>query len=103
MKKNDPKMILNLTIENDELEERVKIAMDKYADQLIVKNLDGAIERIVDKRIDRLINGNRWDNDAKIQGVTFDEFVKARTEKALIDAIDKNAKEILVNKLASLI
>ena len=66
MKKNEPKMILNVTIDNDELEEKVKIAMDKYAEQLILKNLDDTITKIVENRIDRLINGRNWDSDRKI-------------------------------------
>lgn len=103
MKKNEPKMILNLTIENDELEEKIKIAMDRYAEQLIAKNLDDTIVKIVDHRIDKLINGSSWESDAKIQGITFREFVKQRTENALVDAIDKNAKDILVKKLVELI
>jgi hypothetical protein len=103
MKKSEPKIILNLSIENEELEEKVKIAIDKYTEQLVLKNLDDAIAKFVDKRIDALINGRSWYSDSKIQGVSFNEFVKQRTEQALIDAIDKNAKEILAKKLASLI
>ena len=103
MKKNEPKMILNVTIENDELEEKVKIAMDKYAEQLILKNLDEAITKIVENRIDRLINGRNWDCDRKIQGMYFSDFVKSKTEAVLVESIEKNAKEILAKKLASLI
>jgi hypothetical protein len=103
MKKSEPKMILNLSIENSELEEKIKVAMDKYTEQLVLKNLDDAIVKYVDKRIERLLNGKSWDNDRKINGVYFTEFVKQRTEQALIDAIDKNAKEILAKKLAALI
>ena len=103
MKKNEPKMILNVTIDNDELEEKVKIAMDKYAEQLILKNLDDTITKIVENRIDRLINGCNWDSDRKIQGMYFSDFVKSKTEAVLVEAIEKNAKEILAKKLASLI
>jgi len=103
MKKSEPKMILNVAIENTELEEKVKIAMDKYMEQLILKNLDDTIVKYVSKRIDSLITGRGWDSERKIDGVYFDTFVKQKTEKALIDAIDKNAKEILAKKLAQLI
>lgn len=103
MKKSNPKLIFNFTIENPEFEEKVKIAMDEYAEKLIIENLDNAIIKIVDRRIERLINGSRWSPESKINGVTFEEFVKNRTEKALADAIDKNAKEILAKKLASLL
>ena len=36
MKKSEPKMILNVQIDNNELEEKVRVAMDKYADDLIL-------------------------------------------------------------------
>lgn len=103
MKKNEPKMILNVTVNNDELEEKVKIAMDKYAEQLVLKNLDDTIVKIVEGRIDRLINGRNWDSDRKIQGMYFSDFVKSKTEAALTEAIEKNAKDILAKKLASLL
>ena len=103
MTKQNPKMILNLSFENTELEEKVKIAMDKYAEKIVLKNLDDAILKIIDKRIERLIHANSWDNERKIQGVTLDQFVKDRTEQVLADYIDKNAKEILAKKLASLL
>ena len=103
MKKNEPKMILNVTIDNDELEEKVKIAMDKYAERLVLKNLDETIVRIVENRIDKLLNGYNWDSDRRIQGMYFSDFVKSKTEQAIADVIEKNAKEILAKKLASLI
>ena len=103
MKKNEPKMILNVAIDNDELEEKIKIAMDQYVEKLVVKNLDDAIVKLVDKRIDRLLNGYNWDSDRKIQGMYFSEFVKSKTEQALAESIEKNAKDILAKKLASLL
>ena len=103
MKKNEPKIILNLSLENEELDKKIKIAMDQYAEQLVLKHLDDVIVNFVDKRIDRLINGRNWDSDRKIQGMYFSDFVKSKTEAALADAIEKNAKDILAKKLASLI
>ena len=104
MKKSEPKMILNLSIENDELEEKIKIAMDRYTEDLIRKDLDEAIAKYVEKRIDRLLHGNyTWDNERKIQGMYFSEFIKSKTEQAIADAIEKNAKDILAKKLASLL
>lgn len=103
MKKSEPKMILNVSIENAELEEKVKIAMDKYAEQLVLKHLDDTIVRIVEKRVDALVNGSYWDDSRKIKGVTLDYFVKQKTEKTIEEAIEKNVKEILANKLAKLL
>jgi hypothetical protein len=103
MKKSEPKIILNLSLENSELDEKVKIALDQYTEQLIVKNLDDAVAKYVDKRINTLLSSRYWESGNKINGVSFETFVNQRTEQALIDAIDKNAKEILAKKLATLI
>lgn len=103
MKKSEPKMILNLSIDNQELEEKVKIATDKYVEQLIVKDLDATIARIVENRIVKLINGRAWEPERIIQGVTLEQFVKDRTEKTITEIIDKNAKEILAKRLAAIL
>lgn len=103
MKKQEPKIILNLSIENDELDTKVKLAIDEYVAKSVYANLDVAIEKIVTKRIDRLLNGRYWESDNKINGVSFEQFVKSRTEDAITQTIEKYAKEILANKLASLI
>ena len=105
MKKSEPKMILNLSVENSELEEKIKIAMDKYTEDLIRKDLDAAVAKYVEERITRLLNGNKysWDNDRKIQGMCFTDFVRSKTEQAIADVIEKNAKDILAKKLASLL
>ena len=103
MKKSEPKMILNLSVDNSELEEKIKIAMDRYAEQLIVKNLDETIMKIVNKRIDNLLSASSWNSERKIQGVTLEQFVKDRTESVIEEFIDKNAKEILAKRLAEIL
>ena len=103
MKKQEPKIILNLSIENDELDTKIKLAIDEYVAKSVYANLDVAIEKIVTKRIDRLLNGRYWESDNKINGVSFEQFVKNRTEDAITQTIEKHAKEILAKKLASLI
>lgn len=40
MKKSEPKMILNISLNSEEIEEKVKIAMDEYVEKVIYKNLD---------------------------------------------------------------
>lgn len=104
MKKSEPKMILNLSVENSELDEKIKIAMDKYTEDLIRKDLDEVIAKYVETRIDRLLHSKyTWDNERKIQGMYLNEFIKSKTEQAIADAIEKNAKDILAKKLASLL
>lgn len=103
MKKSEPKLILNIGLENAELEEKVKIAMDEYTDKVIAKNLDDTIAKIVEKRIDKLVNGSNWDSLHKINGKSLDLFVREKTEAVIADVIEANAKRILAEKLAKLI
>lgn len=103
MKKSEPKIILNLSVENSELDEKIKVAIDKYVEQSVYAQLDDVIENIITKRINKLLNGRSWESDSKINGMTLEQFVRSKTEDALTQAIEKNAKDILAKKLASLI
>lgn len=96
-------MILNLSFENDELEEKVKIATDKYVESLIIKNLDDAIARLVENRLDDLIHGSRYSSSNKINGKCFSDFVKEKTEKQIEEVIDKNIKSIFARKIAEML
>lgn len=103
MKKSEPKMILNVQIDNNELEEKVKIAMDKYAEDLVLKNLDNKIQRIIEMRIERLVNGDSWTNDGKIAGKSLATYVKEKSEKVIEEVIENNIKDIFAKKIASMI
>lgn len=103
MKKSEPKMFMNIAFESEEFEKKVKIAMDKYVEDVIYKNLDEEIMNIVDKRIDSLISSNKWDSNRKIHGITLEEFVKDRTEKVLGDFAEKNIREILAKRFAEIL
>lgn len=103
MKKSEPKMILNVQINNNELEEKVKIAMDKYAEDLILKNLDDKIQRIVTDRIERLVKGDSWTDDGKIAGKPLASYVREKSEKIIEEAIEKNIKDIFAKKIADMI
>ena len=56
MKKSEPKIILNLQLEGQELEQKIKIAMDDYVEKVILANLDEAIEKLITKRVDAIIS-----------------------------------------------
>lgn len=66
MKKSEPKLILNLQVDSEELDQKVKLAMDKYIEDVIVGNLDDEIEKIVTKRIEALVSADRWNPNRKI-------------------------------------
>ena len=103
MKKSEPKMFMNIAFESEEFEEKVKVSMDKYVEDVIYKNLDEEIMKIVDKRINSLISANKWDSNRKIHGITLEEFVKDRTEKVLGDFVEKNIREILAKRFAEIL
>lgn len=103
MKKSEPRMFLNISIENKEFEEKVKIAMDKYAEDVVLKNLDETIKKIVDKRLDALLTASSWHNDRKIQGMSLEAYVKSKSESVISEFIDKNAREILAKRLAEIL
>ena len=98
MKKSEPKMILNISLSSEEIEEKVKIAMDEYVQKVIYKNLD----KEIDKRIDRLVSAPNWSNDRLINDMPFSDFVKSKTEKAIGDFVEKNIKEILAKRFAEI-
>lgn len=102
MKKSEPKIILNISLNNEEVEEKIKIAMDEYAEKVIYKNLDEEIIKIVDRRIEKLVSASSWSYDRKIQGVSFEQFVKDRTEKVIGDFVEMNIKEILAKRFAEI-
>lgn len=102
MKKSESKIILNVSLTSEELEEKVKVAMDKYAENVIYKNLDEEITKIVGRRIEILVSASSWSSDRKIQGVSFEQFVKDRTEKVIESFVDKNIKEILAKRFAEI-
>lgn len=103
MKKSEPKMILNVQIDNQELEEKVKIAMDKYAEDLVLKNLDDKIQDIINRRIDALVRGNSWSNEGKIAGQTLEVYVRDKSSKAIEEVINKHIKDIFAKKLAEML
>lgn len=103
MNRSEPKIILNVNLESAELEEKVKIAMDTYVEKVILKNLDDAIKRIIDAKIDNIVHGGRWGNEHKICGMSLHEYVNQKTEKSIGEVIEANAKRILAEKLAKLI
>ncbi len=97
------KMFVNIAFTDEEFEEKVKIAMDKYCNEVIYANLDEQVMKIVDKRITSLLSSNSWSSDRKIQGVSFEEFVKQRTEKAIGDFVEKNIREIMAKRFAEIL
>lgn len=104
MTKSNPKMILNVQFENEELDKQIQIAMDKYVEDLMLKNLDSTIEKYVVQRITRLINGKfEYSADGKLNGKTMREYIREATNEVVEKVITDNIKDIFVKKVAEML
>ncbi|MEE1050407.1 MAG: hypothetical protein U0M60_23645 [Clostridia bacterium] len=101
MKKSEPKIILNVSLEGQELEQKIKVAMDDYVEKVVFKNLDETIEKIVSKRVEQ-IAAQRY-GEGLIQGEYLSEYVRRRTNKIIEETVDKNINEIVAIKLSQLV
>lgn len=103
MKKQNPKLIFNFQMENEEFEATVAAAMEKYAEDVIIKELDSMIQRIVENRIEKLVKADRWSPDGQINNMSFNEFIRLKTEKVIENIIEQHIKEILAKKIAQVL
>ena len=101
MKKNEPKVIINLSIEESEIEKKVKLAMDKYVEDVVNKNLDEYVKKVIDDRIDRIIQfGNSYySSRGLINGTPIRRYVENRINDNVEKIIDENIDLILNKKL----
>lgn len=78
--------------------------MDKYVEDLMLKNLDSTIEKLVHQRITRLVDSNfQYSSDSKLNGKTLIEYVKEATNMIIEEAISQNIKEIFAKKIAEML
>ena len=103
MKKLYPKLILNLSLEDEELEKKIEIAMEEYVNKIVAKNLDTIIEKFITKRIDEIVDSNNRYSYYRIGGKTLDDYVRERANSAITNIIDNNIHEILSKKIANLL
>ena len=104
MKKSEPKMILNVAFESKELDGKVQIAMEKYVEDLMLKNLDSTIEKLVVQRITRRVSGKfTYSPDGTLNGKSLEVFIREATNNIIEDVIEKNIKDIFAKKIAEMI
>jgi uncharacterized protein YabN with tetrapyrrole methylase and pyrophosphatase domain len=88
MKKSETKMILNVSVVDEELEAKIEYAMDKYVQNIVIGKLDDTIIKIVKRRVNQLINSCSWSNESKIKGKNLKDMSLAE-----MDAIWDEAKQ----------
>ena len=97
-------MILNVAFESEELDEKVQIAMEKYVEDLMLKNLDSTIEKLVVQRVTRFVSGKfAYSADGTLNGKSLEVFVREATNDIIEDVIEKNIKDIFAKKIAEII
>lgn len=97
----EPKLILNLSFENEEVEKKIEIAMDKYIQEVCHERIDKIITKNVDRRINDLVGDSYWKK--RLNGQYIDDYIAAKVEVKIKEVIDKQINKILQVKLASLL
>ena len=99
MTKCEPKFIMNLSMESEELDAYVQAAMDKYMERLIVKELDDRIEKFVTGRITDFLEQPGWTDKGRIRGFSLREMMDSALNKRLREIIDARAIELAKQKI----
>ena len=107
MKKSEPKMILNLSVIDEELEIKIQKAMDRYVKDVVFECLDDTIIKCAKKRVNQLITGYSWSDKGKIKGKNLKDYIKEETndviENYVKEIIDEKTKEMITKKIANLL
>lgn len=102
-KKQDPRLILNFNLKDEELENKVAMAIDEYIENTATKVIDNKIEDIINARIDKIFSENSYANrdlvrktnsyiDNKLEEVINDKLMVA-IAKRLSAILGENIKD----------
>lgn len=79
MKKSDPKLIININLDNPDLQEKVKLAVDAYIEDTLNSHYDEAITQAVgkaiDKRLRELFEERRYTYAGQIEGEYLSDYI----------------------------
>lgn len=100
MKSTDTKLILNITIEDDVLVDRINAAIDDCVKRITVKELDSAVEKIILHRLNQL---ELYPYNVRIKGQCLDTLVKEATNDGIEKMVKENITNIIQRKLASML
>jgi len=102
-KKQDPRLILNFNLKDEELENKVAMAIDEYIENTATKVIDNKIEDIINARIDNIFSENSYVNrdlvrktnsyiDTKLEEVINDKLM-VKIAKRLSAILGENIKD----------
>ncbi len=98
MTKDDTRMFFNVSITNEEFEEHIKKAMNQYAEQVIYKNLDDCIDRIISRKANDLVRSRAY-----VKGLTVENIVRKNVENIVEKYINEHLNQIVATKLAAML
>ena len=106
MKKSDTRMILNVSISDEDLEKHIEIAIEKYIESILDaeanEKVDAAIKKYVDKKIDAVLNEKRYNNLSMVEGKYLSDLIadaaRPKVQKVISSSITKAVTEALADK-----
>lgn len=99
MRKTDPRLILNVNIKDEELEDKVKFAVEEYLESILEsidldQRIHDAIDAKIEREIERYVTAASKDNDWRYSYEN--TRMKDAVRKAVDSIIDQRIKEKLV-------
>lgn len=108
MKKTNPKLILNLNLEQAELDNKISIAIDEYINNFVCSGEADAkvaehVHKYIDKRVNNILLEKRWDNSSLIGGVSLDTYIQKIAGPKVEQAIDKIINKLISERISKII
>ena len=104
MKKADPRLIINLNISDEEFEQHIQLAVDKYIESVVESScnekVDSAIKKYVNSRVSVILSEARWSNAALIEGRLLSDFIVEQARPKVNAAISKIISEEVSKAIA---
>jgi len=95
MNKGDSRIILNFNLSDEELEEKIRIAVDNYIHKVTESEIDKRIEEILNVRINYL-----FDKGSSYRGYSYaGNKITKNLEKAIDDNIDDAITQLIAKRL----
>ena len=104
MKRTDPRLLINLNISDEEFEQHIQLAVDKYIESVVESScnekVDAAIKKYVDSRVSAIISEARWSNNSLIEGRLLSDFIVEQARPKVNAAISKIIAEEVSKAIA---
>lgn len=93
MKRADPRLIINLNISDEEFEQHIQLAVDKYIENIVESSckekVDAVIKKYIASRVSAIIAESRWSNAGLIEGKSLSDFILEQARPKVNAAISK--------------